>query len=90
MRVTFVITTKQTMLVVSLSLITLTSDGADMNRLRDCQWKSRLVLVQAGGEIDNAIETLRSARPEIEDRNIVWFVNTGSDVVSNQEVLSSS
>lgn len=36
------------------------------------------------------VETLRSARAGVDDRDIVWFVHTGPDVVSNQKALSSS
>ncbi|WP_449284606.1 DUF4174 domain-containing protein [Marinobacter sp. PE14] len=85
-----VATTRQATLTVVLSLITLTTHGADMNRLNDYQWKNRLVLVQATSENGSEIETLRSARAEIDDRDIVWFVNTGSDVVSNQKAVSGS
>ncbi|MDK8463458.1 DUF4174 domain-containing protein [Marinobacter sp. SS13-12] len=60
-----------------------------MNRLSDYQWKNRLILVQAADENASEIETLRSAWAEVDDRDIVWFVNTGSDVVSNQKALSS-
>lgn len=82
--------TRQATLTVVLSLITLTTHGADMNRLDDYQWKNRLILVQAASENGGEIETLRSARAEIDDRDIVWFVNTGSDVVSNQKAVSGS
>jgi len=85
-----VATTRQAILTVVLSLITLTTHGADMNRLDDYQWKNRLILVQATSENGGEIETLRSARAEIDDRDIVWFVNTGSDVVSNQNAVSGS
>lgn len=85
-----VATTRQAIMTVVLSLITLTTHGADMNRLDDYQWKNRLILVQATSENGGEIETLRSARAEIDDRDIVWFVNTGSDVVSNQNAVSGS
>jgi len=85
-----VATTRQAILTVVLSLITLTTHGADMNRLDDYQWKNRLILVQATSENGGEIETLRSARAEIDDRDIVWFVNTGSYVVSNQNAVSGS
>ncbi|PXX89515.1 hypothetical protein DIT71_13330 [Marinobacter vulgaris] len=90
MNFSFIVTGRQTILTVVLSLITLTAYGADMNRLSDYQWKNRLVLVQAADENASEIETLRSARAGVDDRDIVWFVNTGSDVVSNQKALSSS
>jgi hypothetical protein len=61
-----------------------------MNSLSDYQWKNRLILVKAEDEDASEIETLRSARAGVDDRDIVWFVNTGSDVVSNQKSLSSS
>ena len=77
-------------LAMLLVLVSLTAYGAEMNNLSDYQWKNRLILVQAASDTEGAVETLRSARAEIDDRDIVWFVNTGSDVVSNQEVLSSS
>ncbi|NMT64340.1 DUF4174 domain-containing protein [Marinobacter orientalis] len=86
----FVATRRQTILTVVLSLITLTTLGADMNRLSDYQWKNRLILVQAANENGGEIETLKSARAAVDDRDIVWFVNTGSDVVSNQKPLSGS
>lgn len=76
-------------LAMLLVLVSLTAYGAEMNNLSDYQWKNRLILVQAASETEAAIETLRSARAEIDDRDIVWFVNTGVDVVSNQEVLTS-
>ncbi|SNB54171.1 protein of unknown function [Marinobacter sp. es.042] len=84
------VTKKRTVLTLMLLIITLTTQGADMNRLDDYQWKNRLILVHATSENSSEIETLRSARAEIDDRDIVWFVNTGSDVVSNQKAVSSS
>ncbi|RBP71129.1 uncharacterized protein DUF4174 [Marinobacter nauticus] len=77
-------------LAMLLVLVSLTAYGAEMNNLSDYQWKNRLILVQAASDTEGVVETLRSARAEIDDRDIVWFVNTRSDVVSNQEVLSSS
>ena len=60
-----------------------------MNRLSDYQWKKRLILVQASDENAGEIEMLRSAWAGIDDRDVVWFVNTGSEVVSNQQSLSN-
>ena len=77
-------------LAMLLVLVSLTAYGAEMNNLSDYQWKNRLILVQAASDTEGAVETLRSSRAEIDDRDIVWFVDTGADVVSNQEVLSSS
>ena len=61
-----------------------------MNSLSDYQWKNRLILVQASDENAGEIEMLRSARAGVDDRDVVWFVNTGSEVVSNQQSLSNS
>jgi len=77
-------------LAMLLVLVSLTAYGAEMNNLGDYQWKNRLILVLATSDAEGAVETLRSARAEIDDRDIVWFVNTGSDVVSNQKAVSSS
>lgn len=90
MSFSFIVTGRQTILTAVLLLTTLTTHGADMNRLSDYQWKNRLILVQAADENASEIETLRSARAGVDDRDIVWFVNTGSGVVSNQKALSSS
>ncbi|HAU19021.1 MAG TPA: hypothetical protein DCS72_11870 [Marinobacter adhaerens] len=83
-------TKKRTILTLMLLLITLTTQGAGMNSLSDYQWKNRLILVQATDENAGEIDTLRSARAEVDDRDIVWFVNTGADLVSNQDGVSSS
>ena len=80
----------RTILTLMLLLITLTTQGAGMNSLSDYQWKNRLILVQATDENVGEIDTLRSARAEVDDRDIVWFVNTGADLVSNQDGVSSS
>ena len=80
----------RTILTLMLLLITLTTQGAGMNSLSDYQWKNRLILVQAADENAGEIDTLRSARAAVDDRDIVWFVNTGADLVSNQEGVSSS
>ena len=80
----------RTILTLMLLLITLTTQGAGMNSLSDYQWKNRLILVQATDETAGEIDTLRSARAEVDDRDIVWFVNTGADLVSNQDGVSSS
>ena len=80
----------RTILTLMLLLITLTTQGAGMNSLSDYQWKNRLILVQATDENAGEIDTLRSARAAVDDRDIVWFVNTGADLVSNQEGVSSS
>ncbi|WP_417707972.1 DUF4174 domain-containing protein [Rheinheimera aquimaris] len=83
-----VLTIKQTMLTLALALITLTTHGADMNRLNDYQWKNRLILVQEASETEGVVETLRGAHAELDDRDIIWFVNTGSGLVSNQATVS--
>ena len=80
----------RTILTLMLLLITLTTQGAGMNSLSDYQWKNRLILVQATDENAGEIDTLRSARAEVDARDIVWFVNTGADLVSNQDGVSSS
>lgn len=86
----FSILRKRTVLTLMLLLSTLTTHGADMNSLSDYQWKNRLILVQAADENAGEIEMLRSARAGVDDRDVVWFVNTGSEVVSNQQSLSNS
>lgn len=80
----------RTILTLMLLLITLNTQGAGMNSLSDYQWKNRLILVQAADKNGGEIDTLRSARAEVDDRDIVWFVNTGADLVSNQDGVSSS
>ncbi|MGC8120186.1 DUF4174 domain-containing protein [Marinobacter sp. VGCF2001] len=90
MRFTSVINAKQTMLAALLSLFALATHGADMNTLGDYQWKNRLILVHAVSENGDEIEALRNARAHIEERDIVWFVNTGSELVSNQQAVSGS
>ena len=80
----------RTILTLMLLLITLNTQGAGMNSLSDCQWKNRLILVQAADKNGGEIDTLRSARAAVDDRDIVWFVNTGADLVSNQDGVSSS
>jgi hypothetical protein len=84
------VTKKRTVLALMLLLITLTTQGVGMNSLSDYQWKNRLILVQAADENAGEIDTLRSARAAVDDRDIVWFVNTGADLVSNQDGVSSS
>ncbi len=73
------------MLLVPFSL---TAYGAEMNNLGDYQWKNRLILVQAAQETESAVETLRDAHAGIDDRDIIWFVNTGEGIVSNQATVS--
>jgi len=58
-----------------------------MNNLGGYQWNNRLILVQAASETKGAVETLRDAHPELNDRDIIWFVNTGQGLVSNQETV---
>ena len=60
-----------------LVLFSLTAYGADMNNLGDYQWKNRLILVQGASETEGAVQTL-----------IIWFVNTGEGLVSNQATVS--
>lgn len=59
-----------------------------MNNLGDYQWKNRLILVHAVQETEGAVETLRDAHVAINDRDIIWFVNTGEGLVSNQTTVS--
>ncbi|WP_227519460.1 DUF4174 domain-containing protein [Marinobacter sp. ANT_B65] len=59
-----------------------------MNNLGDYQWKNRLILVQAAPETEGAVDSLRDAHAELDDRDIIWFVNTGSGLVSNQARVS--
>ncbi|MDX1633788.1 MAG: DUF4174 domain-containing protein [Marinobacter sp.] len=90
MNTNYLVTKRQIFLAVLVSLMTMTTHGADMDRLSDYQWQNRLILVQAASGGDDEIRTLRQARNEIDDRDTVWFVNTGSDLISNQETVSSS
>jgi len=71
-----------------LVLISLAAYGAEMNNLGDYQWKNRLILIQAASETEGVVETLRDAHAELDDRGIIWFVNTGSGLVSNQATVS--
>lgn len=71
-----------------LVLFSLTAYGAEMNNLGDYQWKNRLILVQAASETEGAVQTLKDAHAEIDDRDIIWFVNTGEGIVSNQAKVS--
>ena len=59
-----------------------------MNNLVDYHWENRLILVQAGYETEGAIDALKDARVEIDDRDIIWFVNNPSGLVSNQATVS--
>ncbi|WP_225314294.1 DUF4174 domain-containing protein [Marinobacter halotolerans] len=59
-----------------------------MNRLSDYRWNNRLVLVQAAPDTEGAIDTLQAAQAGIDDRDIIWFVNTESGLVSNQGALT--
>ncbi|MDS1311497.1 DUF4174 domain-containing protein [Marinobacter xiaoshiensis] len=59
-----------------------------MNNLGDYQWKNRLILVQASSETEDVVETLRAAHAELDDRDIIWFVNTEAGLVSNQARVS--
>ena len=73
---------------MALVFISLTVYGVEMNNLGDYQWKNRLILVQAAPETEGAVESLRDAHSELDDRDIIWFVNTGSGLVSNQARVS--
>ena len=75
-------------LAMLLVLVSLTAYGAEMNNLGDYQWKNRLILVQSASETEGAAETLSDAHEELDDRDIIWFVNTGSGLVSNQATVS--
>ena len=75
-------------LAVLLVLTSLSVYGAEMNNLVDYQWKNRLILVQEARETEGAIDALRDARVELDDRDIIWFVNTRSGLVSNQTTVS--
>lgn len=90
MSIRFSGTRRQTFLAMIVSFITLTAQGAGMNSLNDYQWKNRLILVQAASDNGDEIEALKTARAGVKDRDIVWFVSTGSGVVSNQGMVSSS
>lgn len=90
MRSTYAVRRSHVFLTVMLSLVVLTAYGADMNRLSDYQWKNRVILVQAESGNTDALDMLQQAQPEIDARDIAWFVKTGSDLVSNQNAVSSS
>jgi len=76
-------------LAMLLVLISLTAYGAEMNNLGDYQGKNRLILVHAASETKGVVETLRDAHAELDDRDIIWFVNTGLGLVSNQATVSN-
>ena len=69
-------------------LVSLTAYGAEMNNLGDYQWKNRLILVHAASKTAGAVQTLSDAHVAINDRDIIWFVNTGEGLVSNQATVS--
>ncbi|MFT6466458.1 DUF4174 domain-containing protein [Halopseudomonas sp.] len=90
MRSTYEVRRSHVLLTLMLSLVVLTAYGADMNRLSDYQWKNRVILVQAESGDTNALDILQQAQPELDARDIAWFVKTGSELVSNQNAVSSS
>jgi hypothetical protein len=49
-----------------------------VNRLGDYQWQNRLILIQAAENNGDEVETLKTAKVGIDDRDLIWFVNTGS------------
>ena len=59
-----------------------------MKNLGDYRWENRLILVQAAPETEGAVDVLRDAQADVDDRDIIWFVNTGSGLVSNQARVS--
>lgn len=60
-----------------------------MNSLADYQWNHRLILVQAAQQTKSAVAALRAARAAVDERDIIWFVDTRSGVVSNQATVSA-
>ncbi|HSP30605.1 MAG TPA: DUF4174 domain-containing protein [Halomonas sp.] len=90
MHSTYAVRRSHVFLTLMLSLVVLTAYGADMNRLSDYQWKNRVILVQAESGNTDALDMLQQAQPELDARDIAWFVKTGSDLVSNQNAVSSS
>lgn len=61
-----------------------------MKSLGDYRWDKRLILVQESPQTGDAVEVLTDARVEVNDRDIIWFVNTASGLVSNQATLSGA
>jgi len=76
-------------LTTMLALFSLSAQGNEMNTLSDYRWKNRLILVQSASGTEGALQILRDAKAEVDDRDIVWFVNTGTKVISNQGTVSS-
>lgn len=90
MRSTFAVRRSHVFLTLMLSLVVLTAYGADMNRLSDYQWKNRVILVQTESGNTDALDMLQQAQPELDARDVAWFIRSGSDLVSNQNAVPSS
>ena len=78
------------LLTLMLSLVVLTGYGAEMNQLSDFRWENRVILIQADSGSTEALDMLQQAKPELDARDVAWFVRSGSDLVSNQNAVSSS
>lgn len=49
----------------------------------DLQWKHRILLFEGGEEVERLMSVLRDADDEIGDRQIVWLVLSGTEVLTN-------
>jgi len=65
------------------------ADNLSLNDLQSLQWQHRIVVVfsQDKRQYETVVEQLQTQQNEVDDRDIIWFVNTDEQLLSNRKDL---
>lgn len=50
-----------------------------LNDISDLEWKNRVVIVSGASPDDAILEALNKHKPEVDDRDIIWFVTSQNE-----------
>lgn len=76
-------------ILIALPLPAFPDSLPDIESIEQLLWENRIILIWSDEPMD-VRHTLKESTVDIDDRNIVWFVIDGQEVVSNYRGITAS
>ena len=73
------------LILIAFSIQAIASEMQYLENIRDLQWQNRIIIVYSDDQqrSDEVARQLRYFKDEIDDRDILWFIHTNNQLVSN-------
>ena len=60
-------------------------EPTELTKLSDLRWSNRIILIREDLNIEAVSQSISKRQFEIEDRDILWFIFTSSDLLTNYQ-----